>query len=45
MWERKGNNLLAAHYPKSRFTGYDLSDEAIRNAVLDSKSMNNENAS
>lgn len=38
-------NLLAAHYPKSKFTGYDLSDEAIKNAALDSKSMNNENVS
>lgn len=38
-------NLLAAHYPKSKFTGYDLSAEAIKNAALYSKSMNNENVS
>ncbi|HSA75113.1 MAG TPA: class I SAM-dependent methyltransferase, partial [Candidatus Nitrosocosmicus sp.] len=37
-------NLLAKHYRKSKFTGYDLSDEAIKDAALDAESMNNDNA-
>ena len=36
-------NLLANHYPNSKFTGYDVSEEAIRNAVIDAKSMKNNN--
>jgi 2-polyprenyl-3-methyl-5-hydroxy-6-metoxy-1,4-benzoquinol methylase len=36
-------NLLAKHYPKSKFTGYDISDEAIKDAALDAESMNNDN--
>ena len=36
-------NLLAKHYPKSEFMGYDLSDEAIKNATFDAESMNNGN--
>lgn len=39
----KAINLLAKNYPKSKFVGYDFSKEAIQDACLEAKSMNNGN--
>jgi SAM-dependent methyltransferase len=39
----KAINLLAKNYPKSKFIGYDFSEDAIREASLDAKSMKNSN--
>ncbi len=39
----KAINLLAKSYPKSKFIGYDFSKEAIQNASLEAKLMNNSN--
>jgi 2-polyprenyl-3-methyl-5-hydroxy-6-metoxy-1,4-benzoquinol methylase len=36
-------NLMAKHFPKSTFHGYDLSDEAIDGAIKDARAMNNSN--
>ena len=39
----KAVNLMAKHFPKSSFYGYDLSNEAVDDAIKDSKDMNNSN--
>ena len=38
----KAINPILQPYPKSKFTGYDLSEEAIKDATLDAQSRNNE---
>jgi ubiquinone/menaquinone biosynthesis C-methylase UbiE len=39
----KAVNLMAKHFPKSFFYGYDLSNEAINDATKEAKDMNNSN--
>jgi SAM-dependent methyltransferase len=39
----KAVNLMAKHFPKSFFYGYDLSHEAINDATKEAKDMNNSN--
>lgn len=39
----KAVNLMAKHFPKSIFHGYDLSKEAIEGATKEGKEMNNSN--
>ena len=39
----KAVNLMAKHFPKSIFHGYDLSKEAINGATKEGKEMNNSN--
>jgi ubiquinone/menaquinone biosynthesis C-methylase UbiE len=41
----KAVNLMAKHFPRSTFYGYDLSEEAIDGAAKEGKDMNNSNAS
>lgn len=36
-------NLMAKHFPKSTFYGYDLSEEAIDSAMKEGRDMNNSN--
>jgi ubiquinone/menaquinone biosynthesis C-methylase UbiE len=36
-------NLMAKHFPKSTFYGYDLSEEAIDGAIKEGRDMNNSN--
>ena len=36
-------NLMAKHFPKSTFYGYDLSEEAIESAMEEGRDMNNSN--
>lgn len=40
----KAVNLMAKHFPKSIFYGYDLSNEAIDDAIKEAKDLNNSNA-
>jgi SAM-dependent methyltransferase len=39
----KAVNLMGKHFPKSVFYGYDLSNEAIDDATIEAKDMNNSN--
>ena len=41
----KAVNLMAQHFPKSNFYGYDLSNEAISDAIKEAQDMNNSNVS
>jgi 2-polyprenyl-3-methyl-5-hydroxy-6-metoxy-1,4-benzoquinol methylase len=36
-------NLMAKHFPKSTFHGYDLSEDAIKDAIKDAREMKNSN--
>ncbi|MCC6144548.1 MAG: class I SAM-dependent methyltransferase [Candidatus Hydrogenedentes bacterium] len=39
----KALNLLAQHFPNSRFTGYEFSDEAIDKATAEARAIGNRN--
>lgn len=39
----KAVNFMAQHFPKSNFYGYDLSKEAISDAIKEAQEMNNSN--
>ena len=41
----KAVNFMAQHFPKSNFYGYDLSKEAISDAIKEAQEMNNSNVS
>jgi len=41
----KAVNFMAQHFPKSNFYGYDLSNEAISDAIKEAQDMNNSNVS
>ena len=36
-------NMLAKYFPNSQFVGYDVAEEAIKGATVDSRSLNNSN--